>query len=49
VFCAFHVCRGAREYQSIALRMNVHTQALFECGEILIELSEEADAILEIA
>jgi hypothetical protein len=33
----------------VTVGANAHTQALFERREVLIELSEEADAIYQIA
>jgi hypothetical protein len=49
VFGTFNVGGGAREKQPVAVGANAYSQALFERREILIELSEEADAIYQIA
>jgi len=49
VFGAFHVGGGARERQMIAIGANAYPQSIFECREILIELSEETNAIFKIA
>jgi hypothetical protein len=49
VLGAFNVDGRTRKEQPVAVGANVHSQALFERREILIELSEKADAIFQIA
>jgi hypothetical protein len=49
VFRANDVGRRSREPQDIAVGSNAHLQPVFERREILVELSEETDAIFQTA
>lgn len=49
MFGAHNICRGPSQTQRVAVGADAHVQTVFERREILIELSEETDAIFQIA
>jgi hypothetical protein len=49
MLCALNIGSSACQEQVVAVGTNAHSQTLLELREILIELSEEPDAIYQIA